>query len=85
MKLILLRHGESEWNLANKFTGWTDVALTPTGILEANFSGKQLLKKNILVRDCSTFCGLDENYIRIAVKNRIQNKLLVKELGEIKW
>ena len=46
MKLILLRHGESEWNLANKFTGWTDVALTPTGILEANFSGKQLLKKN---------------------------------------
>jgi|TARA_B110000438_G_scaffold216844_1_gene209482 2,3-bisphosphoglycerate-dependent phosphoglycerate mutase len=49
MKLILLRHGESEWNLANKFTGWTDVALTPTGILEANFSGKQLLKKNIQI------------------------------------
>ena len=39
---------------------------------------KKLLKKNILVRDCSTFCGLDENYIRIAVKNRVQNKLLVK-------
>jgi len=46
---------------------------------------KKLLKKNILVRDCSTFCGLDENYIRIAVKNRIQNKLLVEALGEIKW
>ena len=46
---------------------------------------KKLLKKNILVRDCSTFCGLDENYIRIAIKNRNQNKLLVKALGEIKW
>ena len=46
---------------------------------------KKLLKKNILVRDCSTFCGLDENYIRIAVKNRNQNQLLVKALGEIKW
>lgn len=46
---------------------------------------KKLLKKNILVRDCSTFCGLDENYIRIAVKNRNQNKLLMKALGEIKW
>ena len=46
---------------------------------------KKLLKKNILVRDCSTFCGLDENYIRIAVKNRNQNKLLVTALGEIKW
>ena len=46
---------------------------------------KKLLKKNILVRDCSTFCGLDENYIRIAVKNRIQNKLLLEALGEIKW
>ena len=46
---------------------------------------KKLLKKNILIRDCSTFCGLNENYIRIAVKNRNQNKLLIKALGEIKW
>jgi len=46
---------------------------------------KKLLKKNILIRDCSTFCGLNENYIRIAVKNRNQNKLLMKALGEIKW
>ena len=46
---------------------------------------KKLLKKNILIRDCSTFCGLNENFIRIAVKNRAQNKLLLKALGEIKW
>ena len=32
MKLILLRHGESEWNFLNKFTGWTDVGLTENGI-----------------------------------------------------
>ena len=46
---------------------------------------KKLLKKNILIRDCSTFCGLNENFIRIAVKNRNQNKLLLKALGDIKW
>ena len=45
MKLILLRHGESKWNLENRFTGWTDVPLTSKGIKEASFSGKQLLKK----------------------------------------
>ena len=44
MKLILLRHGESQWNLENRFTGWKDVPLTPTGISEANFSGNELLK-----------------------------------------
>ena len=47
MKLILLRHGESQWNLENRFTGWKDVSLTPTGIAEANFSGNELLKKNL--------------------------------------
>lgn len=31
MKLVLIRHGESEWNLENKFTGWTDVDLSETG------------------------------------------------------
>ena len=49
MKLILLRHGESEWNLSNKFTGWTDVALTDNGINEAKFAGQQIIKKSIAV------------------------------------
>ena len=39
---------------------------------------KKLLKKNILIRDCSTFCGLNENYVRIAVKNRKENQILIK-------
>jgi len=49
MQLILLRHGESEWNLLNQFTGWTDVGLTETGIQEAQFSAKQILKENITI------------------------------------
>ena len=54
MKLILLRHGESKWNLLNKFTGWTDVDLTENGINEAKFSGKQLLKENITINTLYT-------------------------------
>jgi len=42
MKLVLVRHGESVWNLANLFTGWTDVDLSETGILEARNAGKTL-------------------------------------------
>ena len=54
MKLILLRHGESQWNLENRFTGWKDVSLTETGIAEANFSGNQLLKANIKISSVYT-------------------------------
>ncbi|EYC52539.1 phosphoglyceromutase [Hylemonella gracilis str. Niagara R] len=42
-KLVLIRHGESTWNLENRFTGWTDVDLTPTGVAQAMAAG-QLLK-----------------------------------------
>ena len=49
MRLILLRHGESEWNLLNQFTGWTDVGLTNNGIKEAQFSAEQILKKNLSI------------------------------------
>ena len=37
--LVLLRHGESTWNLENRFTGWTDVGLTDTGVLQAREAG----------------------------------------------
>jgi len=43
--LILLRHGESEWNLANRFTGWIDVDLSPKGQEEAAWAGRQLAKE----------------------------------------
>ena len=41
-KLVLIRHGESTWNLENRFTGWTDVDLTPTGIEQAQSAGRLL-------------------------------------------
>lgn len=44
-KIVLLRHGESTWNKENRFTGWTDVDLTPKGIQEAQNAG-QLLREH---------------------------------------
>ncbi len=41
-RLILLRHGESQWNLENRFTGWVDVPLSPRGIQEAKDAGGKL-------------------------------------------
>ncbi len=42
IRLVLLRHGQSVWNLENKFTGWTDVGLTEQGVAEAKESGRLL-------------------------------------------
>src|SRR5262245_3652687 len=46
--LVLLRHGESIWNKENRFTGWTDVDLSPTGIEEACPAGRQMLADGYL-------------------------------------
>ncbi len=48
-KLVLLRHGQSQWNLENRFTGWKDVPLTEKGIKEANNAGHLLKKNNIKI------------------------------------
>ena len=45
-KLILLRHGQSQWNLENRFTGWCDADLTEQGISEAKKAGYLIKKKN---------------------------------------
>ncbi|MFR1323925.1 MAG: 2,3-bisphosphoglycerate-dependent phosphoglycerate mutase, partial [Ezakiella massiliensis] len=42
MKLVLVRHGQSEWNLENKFTGWVDVDLSEKGYAEAKHAGEIL-------------------------------------------
>jgi 2,3-bisphosphoglycerate-dependent phosphoglycerate mutase len=47
-KLILVRHGQSEWNLANRFTGWWDVDLTEKGIEEAVAAGRLLAERGLL-------------------------------------
>jgi len=41
-KIVVIRHGESEWNLQNKFTGWVDVDLAPSGVKEADEAGEVL-------------------------------------------
>ena len=50
-KLVLLRHGQSQWNLENRFTGWWDVDLSSAGVIEAREAGK-LMKARGLEFDC---------------------------------
>jgi 2,3-bisphosphoglycerate-dependent phosphoglycerate mutase len=45
--LVLVRHGESQWNLENRFTGWVDVPLSEKGVQEAKNAGDKLKKENI--------------------------------------
>lgn len=54
MKLVLLRHGESEWNKLNLFTGWTDVELTDKGRQEAEEAGRLMLKQGLDFDVCYT-------------------------------
>ncbi|HHQ0091517.1 TPA: histidine phosphatase family protein, partial [Listeria monocytogenes] len=42
MKLVLIRHGQSEWNKLNLFTGWHDVDLSQEGVVEAMTAGKRI-------------------------------------------
>lgn len=61
-KLILVRHGQSEWNLSNQFTGWTDVDLTPQGIEEAKRAGRILKEAGMDIRYTYT------SYLKRAIK-----------------
>lgn len=48
IKLVLVRHGQSMWNLENKFTGWTDIELSENGVKEAKEAGRVLKQKGFL-------------------------------------
>ena len=48
--LILIRHGQSIWNLENRFTGWVDVDLTENGKLEAKKAGDLIKESNIKIK-----------------------------------
>jgi 2,3-bisphosphoglycerate-dependent phosphoglycerate mutase len=52
--LVLLRHGQSQWNLENRFTGWWDVDLSPAGVAEARAAGKLLRHRGIDFDCCFT-------------------------------
>ncbi|MDE6486932.1 MAG: 2,3-bisphosphoglycerate-dependent phosphoglycerate mutase, partial [Muribaculaceae bacterium] len=47
-RIVLLRHGQSQWNLQNRFTGWTDVDLTPHGIEEARAAALRIQAQGIV-------------------------------------
>ena len=52
--LVLLRHGQSQWNLENRFTGWWDVDLSPKGVEEARLAGSELREKGFDFDCCFT-------------------------------
>ncbi len=62
VKLVLLRHGQSQWNLDNRFTGWTDVDLTDLGRQEAAAAGKLL--KDQKIEFAATFTSVLKRAIR---------------------
>ena len=53
-KIVLIRHGESQWNRENRFTGWTDVDLTLNGLEEARVAGRQLREEGFSFDICYT-------------------------------
>ncbi len=73
MKLVLVRHGQSVWNLENRFTGWTDVELSDNGIKEAKEAGK-LLKENEFTFDVA--------YTSVLKRANETLNIILKELGE---
>ena len=79
-KLILVRHGESIWNLENKFTGWTDVGLSENGIKEAIEAGK-VLKNNNYTFDVAYTSVLKraEDTLTYILKELNEEDLLIKK------
>ena len=74
MKLVLIRHGESAWNLENRFTGWKDVDLSPKGIEEAKAAGKILKEMNL------TFDVAYTSYLKRAIKTL---NIVLEEMDEL--
>lgn len=73
IKLVIVRHGQSIWNLENKFTGWTDVDLSENGIKEAKEAGKILKSKNY---------KFDIAYTSILKRAQDTLKYILEELDE---
>jgi 2,3-bisphosphoglycerate-dependent phosphoglycerate mutase len=74
-KLVLLRHGQSLWNEAGRFTGWTDIDLSPKGIEEARNAGRLL---------CSCGCTFDLAYTSV-LKRAIRTLWIVQDEMDLMW
>ena len=73
IKLVLVRHGQSMWNLENRFTGWTDVELSEQGIKEAKEAGKVLKEKGF---------SFDVAYTSVLKRTNDTLGYILEELGE---
>jgi 2,3-bisphosphoglycerate-dependent phosphoglycerate mutase len=71
--LVLVRHGQSEWNLENRFTGWVDVSLTAQGLEEAHRAGRALKSAGY------QFDELHTSYLKRAIKTAW---IVLEELGQ---
>ena len=74
-KLILVRHGQSTWNLENRFTGWTDVGLTEQGVSEAHEAGRLLREEGY---------AFDVAYTSV-LKRAIKTLWIVLEEMDLEW
>ncbi len=88
--LVLIRHGQSQWNLENRFTGWTDVSLTPAGRADAVLTGKNLqdLRFDVvflsrLVRAKQTLEGIQEGYGSLTVPVFEDSALNERHYGDL--
>ncbi|MFY9895630.1 MAG: 2,3-bisphosphoglycerate-dependent phosphoglycerate mutase [Xanthobacteraceae bacterium] len=71
--LVLVRHGQSEWNLKNLFTGWRDVGLTDNGVAEARSAGRKLKAQNI---------RFDVAFTSALVRAQHSLDLMLEEIGQ---
>ena len=71
--LVLVRHGQSEWNLKNLFTGWRDVGLTDNGVGEARSAGRKLKAQNI---------RFDVAFTSALVRAQHSLDLMLEEIGQ---
>ena len=73
--LVLVRHGQSVWNLEKKFTGWVDVDLTENGKLEAKKAGELIIKNNLLI---------DHYFSSVQLRAKNTLKIIQEELKDNK-
>src|SRR3990170_3432714 len=73
--LVLVRHGESEWNKKNLFTGWRDIDLTDEGIAEARAAGKRLKAQKI---------KFDVAFTSALIRAQRTLDLILEEMGQTK-
>ena len=80
--LILIRHGQSTWNLEKRFTGWVDVDLTENGKLEAKRSGDLIKNQNIDIKYYYSILeqSLNESFLSIEAELEKDNEKLSSTL-----